>query len=499
MEILEPKKKRSPIESLKFQRKSDYKKFRNFIKKETKELKGIVQPKEDKLKNILKVSAVGLGIAGLAGLISRGLRGKGDKDGNNVFPFAIGRKNYPDPSLPTPPVTTPKPKTPKPKFKRPISKTAELPKRKFTISQRGRSEAARLRQKQLVTSTGVVEGDDQVKVKRDSGNRKISKRRTIIEPKPGEVEKSKKLINRKKLSQKAFGKFLRDKNFRSDINKAANMATINQFEKEGFRNIKKKLRNIDKNENAPTPFNRVKTKGRNANTGMGADFSSTGETIGKKKRYRGRIKNRDVVLRSGVRGFSKPDPFNRFGTVETPIMSQNPFKKGFMGNIFKSKITRDTVMGIPTKGKFLTKAGMFFNHPIPKGISFVLTAYEGYQEGKSIINFRDNLILNLYDLGVSINNEIFKDDPSKLRLFQSQPSNEKFRIDKTLRNQKIKELKEQASNQSGNNVIVVPENKQENQVNSTIPIKKGETEVSFVPFEPLNSVGTDILLHKLNQ
>ena len=28
--------------------------------------------------------------------------------------------------------------------------------------------------------------------------------------------------------------------------------------------------------------------------------------------------------------------------------------------------------------------------------------------------------------------------------------------------------------------------------------KKGETKISFVPFEPVNSVGTDILLHKLN-
>ena len=84
-------------------------------------------------------------------------------------------------------------------------------------------------------------------------------------------------------------------------------------------------------------------------------------------------------------------------------------------------------------------------------------------------------------------------------LYRSESSNENIRVKQVLRNQKIKELKEQASNQSGNNVIVVPENKQENQVNSTIPIKKGETEVSFVPFEPLNSVGTDILLHKLNQ
>ena len=62
MENLEPKKERSPIESLRFQRKSDYKKFRNFIKKETEELKGIKEPKQDKLKSILKVGVGGLGL-----------------------------------------------------------------------------------------------------------------------------------------------------------------------------------------------------------------------------------------------------------------------------------------------------------------------------------------------------------------------------------------------------------------------------------------------------
>ena len=173
-----------------------------------------------------------------------------------------------------------------------------------------------------------------------------------------------------------------------------------------------------------------------------------------------------------------------------------------MGNIFKSKITRDTVMGIPTKGKFLTKAGMFFNHPIPKGISFILTAYEGYQEGKSIINFKDNLFTRLYDLGVAINNElIHPDDPSKMKLFISESSNDKIRKHDIMRNVKILELRKQQAQGAGggNNVIVVPENQQNNEVKSNIPIKKGGTEVSFVPFEPLNSVGTDILLHKLNQ
>ena len=98
MEILEPKKKRSPIESLKFQRKSDYKKFRNFIKKETKELKGIVRPKEDKLKSILKVSAVGLGIAGLAGIITKGLAAKEGDDFERTFEpgvYGIGKRNFP--------------------------------------------------------------------------------------------------------------------------------------------------------------------------------------------------------------------------------------------------------------------------------------------------------------------------------------------------------------------------------------------------------------------
>ncbi len=101
MENLEPKKKRSPIESLKFQRKSDYKKFRNFIKKETKQLAGIVEPKEDKLKQVLKVGAGGLGIFALGSLF-RGKRG-GKGDGEENFPFAIGRVNPPLPKTPAVP------------------------------------------------------------------------------------------------------------------------------------------------------------------------------------------------------------------------------------------------------------------------------------------------------------------------------------------------------------------------------------------------------------
>ena len=232
----------------------------------------------------------------------------------------------------------------------------------------------------------------------------------------------------------------------------------------------------------------------------GAGGANTGTNIRDSKPKKDRFTRRST--RPGVDTFSKSNPFKRFNVVDNPMLSKNPFKKGFMGNIFKSKITRDTVMGIPTKGKFLTKAGMFFNHPIPKAISFILTGYEAFQEGKSIVNFKDNLFTRLYDLGVAINNElIHPDDPSKMKLFISESSNDKIRKHDIMRNVKILELRKQQAQGAGgsNNVIVVPENQQNNEVKSNIPIKKGGTEVSFVPLEPLNSVGTDVLLHKLNQ
>ena len=69
MERLEPKKGRSPISSLNFERKSDFKKFLKFIKNETEELKGIVKPKRDKVKSILGVAGTGLGIFGIGSLL----------------------------------------------------------------------------------------------------------------------------------------------------------------------------------------------------------------------------------------------------------------------------------------------------------------------------------------------------------------------------------------------------------------------------------------------
>ena len=480
MEKLEPKKERSPIGSLKFQRKSDYKKFRNFIKKKTKELEGVAEPKDDKLKSILRVGVGGLGLLAIGALFGGKGKGKGEGGEGGNFPFAIGRKNYPD-TPKAPKIVNPRKPPTTPKFKRPISRTAELPDRKFTIRKtysanrkfRGRDIAAE--KKKLSMNTSIL---------------KVNKKK--VKSLSDEVKAQNRLI--KNLIKKSGGK-------------SGKIGVIPDPEGEAMRKqrIKDDLQ-LEKQQRDAISNQKMKNLVEAESGTKIRDFKPEeseprkGRTV--KKRYRGRIKNRDVVLRRGVRGFSKPDPFNRFGTVSNPIMSQNQFKKGFMGNIFKSKITRDTVMGIPTKGKFLTKAGMFFNHPIPKAISFILTGYEAFQEGKSIVNFKDNLFTRLYDLGVAINNElIHPDDPSKMKLFISESSNDKIRKHDIMRNVKILELRKQQAQGAGgsNNGIVVPENQQNNEVKSNIPIKTGGTEVSFVPLEPLNSVGTDVLLHKLNQ
>ena len=161
MEKLEPKKERSPIESLKFQRKSDYKKFRNFIKKKTKELEGVAEPKDNKLKSILRVGVGGLGLLAIGALFGGKGKGKGEGGEGGNFPFAIGRKNYPD-TPKAPKIVNPRKPPTTPKFKRPISRTAELPDRKFTIRKtysanrkfRGRDIAAE--KKKLSMNTSIL-------------------------------------------------------------------------------------------------------------------------------------------------------------------------------------------------------------------------------------------------------------------------------------------------------------------------------------------------------
>ncbi len=534
MENLEPKKERSPISSLKFQRKSDYKKFRNFIKKETKELKGIEAPKDNKLKSILKVGAGGLGFLALGGLIGAKGKGKGNKEGDNVFPFAIGRKNFSR----TTKYSTAGLLSSRGGIEKPVVQGFYKGTRTRSDAERNYAEDARknkLRQKKVISESEKIAK----KVRKDRG---IKKKLTenITRQKTKKTRLSKKALktlggqgvltgsNTKGLelgdrpksrysdygSRKRFSK--PETSFpRSNVKSYGKMG-IQQFfgagrigkvrPKPGFM--------IDPLSGDIIPTDPIEQIIREAKTDPNARkqfLKDTGlDDLSKRVSQSGDLPSEKFSrLRRGTRTFADFSPFkdakSKGRSRVTSTVGRGTFpEKNFLGKLSRrfinksknTKITRDSFLGMTYKGKLGSVLGAASSNPLVKAGFFILDAYAAYQSGKSIINTKDNIGTALYDLGVSINNEIFKNDPSKLKLYVSESSDENFRVKQVIRNQRINQRKQQAS--SGNNVIVVPESKQNNQVTTNIPIKTGGTEVSFVPFEPLNNIGTDILLHKLN-
>jgi len=94
-EKIKPVQSKSTVASLKFERSSDFKKFIDFIKKETEEIENLKLPKKDDIKPKSKLpNALGiLGLAGFAALAALFGGDKKDKKGEKPFvSFAGGTK-----------------------------------------------------------------------------------------------------------------------------------------------------------------------------------------------------------------------------------------------------------------------------------------------------------------------------------------------------------------------------------------------------------------------
>ena len=508
MEKLKPVISTSPISSLKFQRKSDFKKFLDFIKKETKELKGIEKPKDDRLKSILKVGAVGLGILGLGAFLGRGA--KTDAAGSEGG-FAIGRRNVPDSFVETPKAERP-PRRPKQKFaKRSFFKKFGAGKRtqSFRSGVKGfRTTARRTVGKQRVTSEYKIIKD----IKKETA--------------PMEARTKSRMTSNVTQSDgfRSTGQGTRGTGFRYKSGSDARFEsgsvdptnTEGKFKNRGKRKINKKFSIQPKvSQSIVDEVRRIEKtlNDRKLTPSKEARLLKRLEQI--RVQQGGQITGNFETTRPGVVDYSRPDPKGRFNVaggeemISTNKYKQGPISRGIVNRVTKMfgrnpKITRDTFvkyLNIPTKGKFFTKAGLFFKHPIISGISFLLTAYEGYQEGKSIVNLKDNLFTNVYDLGVAINNElIHPNDPSQMKLYFSESDNSKIRARQIIRNQKILELKKQQQlQQSGKNkVVVVSGNNQTEGVKTTVPFVTDNKKTVTPPTKPLN-IGENILLKNLDR
>ena len=216
-------------------------------------------------------------------------------------------------------------------------------------------------------------------------------------------------------------------------------------------------------------------------------------------------------MRRGTRTFARPDPSGRkTGTLTKNVFPEKSGISKLTRRLLRGnpKITKDSFLGISYKGPKFSMLAKAVNNPAAKVIFFGLDLFNTIRVGGQVFNPRDNLAVSLYDLYVSINNSIFKDDPEKLKLYKSLSSNEKIMVKQYQRNMKIMERQDEAVQQKflkaigkdSNNIIVVPQNQQSNNTGggNNLPSTTGGDEISFVPFEPLN-IGDDILLHKLNQ
>ena len=548
MEKLKPQKQRSVISSLKFQRKTDYKKFLKFIKLETKRLKGIEKPKESKVKDILNAGTIGLTAFGIFSLVGKGKDAinkiKGIQDDFQT-PFAIGRVRDDDKKLKKKIDIGEegfKKRIGAKKFSPDISKKINVSKIRdvySSIVSGGRKIGKRYSEdskieydtykyrneskntKTTTTTTSEVGGnqtkrtstiDDIRKAKGtqqqrvakfgvDGGNRTgevfmdmdgsfktnyddLSQQAKDINDKINRIENTLNDPNRKLTPSK-------QRRLIKDLNRLQGriMGTVKPNILERFMNFYNKGRNVRfPDENKAKLIDLIKD-----------DFSQ--------------VTYSDSAFKSGKKGFFNLRPFKAFSldmmkTGPTPLTRQiieRPFKSLLSaGSGISKMLFNNPLVNALLKSK-VTKTGLFVIDAIFAGQEF----YDLFMRPG------DNVYTTLHDLYVSINNAYFHDDPEKLRYFITESkgssklfgvgpglTNEQIRRKEIERNLKIKKLKEAAAVKGGggNNVIVVPQNQQNTSMggSSNSPGTTGGNEISFLPFEPLN-IGDDILLHKLNQ
>ena len=493
MENLEPKReKKSSLSSLKFQRKSDYKKFRNFIKKETKELKGIVEPKQDKLKSILNVGVAGLGLFTIGGVMAA-IKGRGDGTSDKFkTPFIVGKRNPSDsPDLPNVSLTGIKPggeklagqKTKLPfkkpvlkKTSKPIKTTVKNPKTKVYTSQKVKVGANVNQGKQGPTG-GTGDRPTSGKSKSFNKNINVDKIPEVFMDVDGTMVDSYDKLSVQGKKAGMIRKQLDDPNRK--LTRSKRQRLIRELDR-----LEGKI--LPTTTVKPNIFNRFMNfynKGRTPAEDTMKFFGKDGLIADDFSK----ITRTDKAFKEGAKGLKGARPFKAFTpnmlkTGPTPLTRQlieRPFRflknSPVVSSLLKSKVT---------------KTGFIVLDLIFAGQAFA-----------DLFKPKDNIRTSVVDLYNAINNQIYKDDPSKLKYYITESSDERIRAYHIQKNKEIRLLKEKAGlNLSGSpNVLIVPENKQNNEVKSNIPIKTGGTKVSFVPTEPLNSVGTDILLHKLNQ
>ena len=429
-EKIKPVESKSSVSSLKFERPSDFKKFINFIKNETKELEKIKLPKTTEVESKSKRG----GVLGLLGLGLFGLLGSafGDDggDGKGRFSIAGGTKSQFEKLDPIP-----------------IGGVANLRQAKVGQINLGKS----LQKRRRIVSKKFMKDPEllkkEAKIKKVSSplkdrvarrQRRLTTRKTkIIQMKSAlkdltdpsrnyrETRRGRRIIKRFPTQETAMEKFQRViKQIQNEKNPKIKerlqkqlldevALPVEEFEKQQFAKYTdaemKKIKKLFSEQAQDIELQKIEKK-----------LLREQEKELKKVRKKRFSRRGDPNFKIGK--FSPKDflsgKFKQFGTATKP--ARDMFTKT-MSKIPGSKATLGT-------GKYLFKS-------LGKKYDIITTLFEGYQLVKGFV-VGDNILTAYYDLGVAIHN-MFQPDKAKLMTYITNHQDSRLKVKKQQKNQKI--------------------------------------------------------------
>ena len=520
MKIVKSLIRESPVASLRFNKRNDFDKFLKFIKVETKKLKKEDLPSGRGIQKILpEIAAGGIGALGIGLLF--GQRGKGEKEDKELQlagRFSPARKDFvnqpsPIPSLTLGNIQSTQTQRSRIKRKRPFFRSKKIvdPKRfgkdkfnLFKLRRRGVTKDFATRIQEAKTDPDKARSLRKINPTRSRVTFSQNVDANLIK---AEKEIVKKFFTNQDSLVKKNAKLGDD--FLKKLNEAIGKDNP-LFQGDTVDDTLKKLgRSVDGVSKFEEGFDVSKffsTKGKKSGFDLLMDRmgGASADDI-------------DDIIRDTRRGkIVVPEPMGRVGTTSSAanpgsVISQNPlqnqgrgglarfFKRNFGENVKLTKQNPFTGLRKILPRGIGTKLGMFASNPIVKAGFFFLDLYNAVQSGKNVFNLKDNLVTSLIDLGIAINNTINADDPSKLKLFIGESSDQKRRLFQIKRNRKILQLKNSVNTKS-NDLVLLPMNLGDQQQRGPLNIPNvSSSSSSNVAFntDQLN-IGDMVFLSKLS-
>ena len=469
-EKIKPVQSKSTVASLKFERSSDFKKFIDFIKKETQEIENLKLPKKDDIKPKSKLpNALGiLGLAGFAALAALFGGDKKDKKGEKPFVSFAGGTKF---ALKSKSLIT---SSPKKRFKVAFQKDKALKKTFRKIFKKpSKSEIAELKLtkgfrktvrenkiKELLKDKKILEDQKRLAKTLQFGDDVDMK---ILQKEINFINQEiKNLVNASKVEDDIFKIINSEKsttsNFKSRVNALRQLIDESKVSFDRRGNVKfapqsdlasrLTIQNII--NSSPQGKDLIKKIAR-----MDPLLFDVPEGATLFSKILGRDKGIKIENKMGIVRESLDDFFTGIGKSTKTLRGRiSKFGKSFM----KSKtptLGLRSVLGTGSKAfKFLTSSRVSF------AATFLSLFYDSYD---AIVN-QDDPFTGYYNVFVRYHNKIVK-DPTKLRLIKGKVSNriglsqekmDKINLERDRYNQDILRRRNAAKN--NNEISSVPQN-----------------------------------------